>query len=434
MNDSLQRDLQDYQRVTEEVRREAAGFLSEMKAISDRSDASYQREEKLNQEVMRMEEEIREWKSRYAKVKTQIRGPITGSMSIAVQQPGMAKEGFTQPNGLVKDVHITRFQLAIDDFIRASRETDQAAILNALKSVVAAVKSICEEIPDNTTDDPTSQQYLKLRNKVNATASNFITAAKNHMSSNGISPISLVDAAASHLATAVVELIHLVKMRPTPPGELEVDDEASVPYPEISSRYFSSNGRSSVTESVYSNNTAAARASQKMSILPNTSYRAPSTNGMPNGKIEHQARPSFDVHERDEDVKELRLLLDDRNATLVDTTQVLISSIRSSAPAQKVLPLAGNIADIVSSILQRADPVLNASPALNSAAGPVMQNLSQAKAKLLTAEDDGRNARSEEEWKGVINRMPPIAFEIARVVRELGTVLTGADDEEDDFR
>lgn len=51
-NDDLERDLQNYQKVTEQVRREAAGFLDEMKAISDRSDASYQREEKLNQQVI----------------------------------------------------------------------------------------------------------------------------------------------------------------------------------------------------------------------------------------------------------------------------------------------------------------------------------------------------------------------------------------------
>ena len=45
--------------------------------------------------------------------------------------------------------------------------------------------------------------------------------------SNGIAPVSLVDAAASHLTGAVVELIKVVKIRPTPAGELEVADDFS---------------------------------------------------------------------------------------------------------------------------------------------------------------------------------------------------------------
>jgi hypothetical protein len=53
----------------------------------------------------------------------------------------------------------------------------------------------------------------------------MITAARNFASSSGLSPVSLLDAAASHLCTAVVELIRAVKIQASPADGLEEDDE-----------------------------------------------------------------------------------------------------------------------------------------------------------------------------------------------------------------
>ena len=86
------------------------------------------------------------------------------------------------------------------------------------------------------------KQQAKLKSRVSATANNLITATKNHTSSGGLSPVSLLDAAASHLSTAVVELVKHVKVRPTPEDELEGDDEdADRPMPLKSNVYNSYN-------------------------------------------------------------------------------------------------------------------------------------------------------------------------------------------------
>jgi hypothetical protein len=67
-----------------------------------------------------------------------------------------------------------------------------------------------------------------LKQKISVTANNLITATKNYAISKGISPVSLLDAAASHLTMAIVELIRLLKICPTPPLELDDDDDDSL--------------------------------------------------------------------------------------------------------------------------------------------------------------------------------------------------------------
>ena len=57
---------------------------------------------------------------------------------------------------------------------------------------------------------------------------------------------------------------------------------------------------------------------------------------------------------------------------------------------------------------------------LRDAAALSVRNLAGCKARLLAAEDDGRDAADWAEWKEVANLLPPIAFEIAREVREFG--------------
>jgi len=52
-----------------------------------------------------------------------------------------------------------------------------------------------------------------IKSKIFATLSNLITAAKNHSNSKGFSPVSLLDAAASHLSATIVELVKLLKIR-----------------------------------------------------------------------------------------------------------------------------------------------------------------------------------------------------------------------------
>jgi hypothetical protein len=231
-NEELRLDLREQQRVTDEVRQEAQEFLREMRMLSERTGASYAREEELSNTVNKLEEEVKDWRNRYARTKTQLRTLRASSIGLTIQQDAMkyAKDsGFTEENGMVKDVHVTKFQISIDELLRIARTEDPGRVIEFMKLVVVNVRRITQDIdeaPPSSGD--LAQQQAKLKSRVSATANNLITAAKNFASAKGLSPVSLVDAAASHLTTAVVELVRTVKIRPTPAGELEDDDDGNL--------------------------------------------------------------------------------------------------------------------------------------------------------------------------------------------------------------
>jgi hypothetical protein len=130
---------------------------------------------------------------------------------------------FLQDDGLIKDVHVTKFQISIDELLRIARSDNHQHVMQQIKAVVIAVQHVLQDVKLSE-----STESAKATRKVSATANNLITASKNFASSNGLSPVSLLDAAASHLSTAVIELIRIVKIRPTPADELNNDEEEQI--------------------------------------------------------------------------------------------------------------------------------------------------------------------------------------------------------------
>lgn len=239
----LEQELNEQQHVTEEVRRDAATFLQEMKELSARSDAAVEKEERMVNQISALESEVKDWKSRYARAKTQLRNLKASSIGLSLASPAITNLSrdttFSAPDGLVKDVHITKFQLSIDEMLQVARRGNAEQTLESMRNVVKCVRAVTGDIdatPLSQMQSPTSsvsgdimanpeRQQAKLKSRVSATANNLITATKNHAASGGLSPVSLLDAAASHLSTAVVELVKHVKVRPTPEDELEQDEE-----------------------------------------------------------------------------------------------------------------------------------------------------------------------------------------------------------------
>ena len=258
----LQDHLEQQRRVVDEVRKQATEHLAEMRAMADGSGGNFEREEKLHHDVQRLKEEVKEWKARYATTKTQLRNARASSLGLSISRPDIGRttrdDSFRHEQGLVKDVHITKFQISVDELLKVARTGEPASVLDYMKAVVIAVRSITNDIdlsgPANK-DDEVSKRRVKLKAKVSATANNVITACKNFAQAGGISPVSLLDAAASHLTAAVVDLVRTVKIRPTPPGELDDDDDTTLE-PMPPSGYFNvadmMRRRSAAAESVYS--------------------------------------------------------------------------------------------------------------------------------------------------------------------------------------
>ena len=256
----LKEQLTQQRQLTDEVSRQGQTYLKEMRAMAESGGGNFEREDKLQADVQKLEDEVKSWKNRYAKAKAQLRNVRASSLGLSIGRSdvGEYRTALQDRDGLVKDVHVTKFQISIDELLQIARSDNPAAVLDHMKTVVVAVRGITSDIDSGSLtaeDDEMSKRCAKLKAKVSATANNLITASKNFASASGLSPVSLLDAAASHLTSAMVDLLHTVKIRPTPAGEFDDENEPEAVEPLQSNGYFNiaeTLRRRSEIESIYS--------------------------------------------------------------------------------------------------------------------------------------------------------------------------------------
>ncbi|KAK3984302.1 protein SPA2 [Cladorrhinum sp. PSN332] len=463
-NRALRAALEEQEQVTEEVRREAQEFLREMRDISQQSGATWEKQSEMEKTIEALEKEVREWRNRYARAKTQIRDMRGSSIGLPVEQDAgkyVREKGFTQDNGLVKDVHVTKFQIAIDELLQRARADDPERVIDSMKAVVVSVRRITKDIDESAQkNDEMIQQNQKLKGRVSSTANNLITASKAFASSAGISPVSLLDAAASHLATAVVELLRVVKIRSTPDGELEDDDDGTVT-PVESTSFFSprSNGQSQVSSATSAEDSlsrpppfqglggARNRTSMDSSAYspvssPRESYTkgAPSNggammnanNGMPNGNgggyggLNNNMAPMtngnsrYDAQRRDTRTEDLKIYFEDQTAVLVQTIQNLVQLIRDNDAD------INQVTDEINTIVEVVGQVVSETESTGPNGKEFVRRLATCRERLMEAGQhgvelvaEGKDSKSRE-WRMWTQTLAPIAFEIARETKDLG--------------
>ncbi|KAI6843728.1 hypothetical protein KC342_g818 [Hortaea werneckii] len=239
----LETELANQEKLTNDVRDEAMMYLQEMRDLSRQNDQAFEEEERLVARVSELEREIEQWRQRYAKVKAQnksLRASTMGLNLAAAFDSGslVRKEGVMHEAGLVRDVDVTRFQMSVDELLKVARQTATEPMLESVKGVVLCVQSITSAVgtdgyptPSPSPMSPSGQRTVamdsvsKLKARVTGTANSLITATKQHASSLGLSPVALLDAAASNLTASVVELIKAVGIKPSPKHELASDDD-----------------------------------------------------------------------------------------------------------------------------------------------------------------------------------------------------------------
>ncbi|KAF2848550.1 cell polarity protein-like protein [Plenodomus tracheiphilus IPT5] len=435
--EELEQDLSEQQQVTEEVRRDAAVFLQEMRELSSKSDAAVEKEERMAGQLSALEAELKDWKSRYATQKTQLRNLKASSIglsSLALSDmiPYTRDPALSSPDGLVKDVHVTKFQLSIDELLQAARKSNAEQTMENMRHVVKCVRAITGDI-DSTSlsqmQSPSSsisgsipispeKQQAKLKSRVSATANNLITATKNHTSSGGLLPVSLLDAAASHLSTAIVELVKFVKVRPTTSEELEQDEEENDrPMPLKPSVY---NGYSASPPNANGNANGGK---------PFGHHRGRSSKGGSSDSTRYSNYSSpYSGYDRqsvglngmggqpDSGMLEFKNYLEDQTALLVQSIQPLVNLIRSnpvSSPAeeQQIYDYIQDISQAVEDTANKTYDAVNqlSNPALKKHAIPVVEVLDDCRQNMLSVDLRG----------GGRDKIPPLAFKTARALKEL---------------
>ena len=121
------------------------------------------------------------------------------------------------PEGGLLDIHVTSFVSAIDSLLTAGRSNAPSRVLAPMKAVVNAVTAIIEDVriferrKDRT--DVEADNLRALRERAEATLSNLVAVSKTHATSMGLSPVSLLDAASSHLSATVTDIGKVVFIR-----------------------------------------------------------------------------------------------------------------------------------------------------------------------------------------------------------------------------
>ena len=113
--------------------------------------------------------------------------------------------------------------------------------------------------------------------------------------------------------------------------------------------------------------------------------------------------------------------LDTRTTALLTSVQSLVSAIRTSAPPPDILDTIVSITSTTSQIINQTYAcVPNSSPA-----HPISERLAEEVEKMEQKGREGEAVENEEDWQIYVKGLPPLAFEIAREVKELGAWVEG---------
>lgn len=102
------------------------------------------------------------------------------------------------------------------------------AVVNALTTIVEDVRAF-ERRPRRDRAEVDVDALQALRERAEATLGNLVVAAKTHATSSGMSPVSLLDAAASHVSLTVTEIGKTVCIRKATKAEQEQFGPAQMP-------------------------------------------------------------------------------------------------------------------------------------------------------------------------------------------------------------
>jgi hypothetical protein len=153
-------------------------------------------------------------------------GKIRVATSQLFLQPPKADDSFPMSSdGAILDVHVTAFVSAVDSLLTAGRSNSPTRVLVPMKAVVNAVTAITDDLRQferrPRSDEVNLDALRSLRDRAEATLSNLVVATKSHATGAGMSPVSLLDAAASHVSSTITEIAKIAFIRRATPAEQE---------------------------------------------------------------------------------------------------------------------------------------------------------------------------------------------------------------------
>ncbi|KAJ3213298.1 component of the polarisome, partial [Clydaea vesicula] len=192
--ENLQDDYSNQQNIANDIRTEATNLLEEIKALSRRNDELM--EENKNLKLQSDE------KGGYSKDK-----------------PLYNEKNQEQYRDILNQETVASYQAAVGELLRAARSDTPTSVLVAMKSIVIACKDITEDTeafeasPDNNLSYEDKDTLFNVKNSLSGALTSLMGAAKNHATSFGNSPISILENAATDLTSCIVQLVQLLNFK-----------------------------------------------------------------------------------------------------------------------------------------------------------------------------------------------------------------------------
>ncbi|CAG8615166.1 4062_t:CDS:2, partial [Cetraspora pellucida] len=305
------------------------------------------------------------------------------------------------PDGAIDESKIVAYQVAIDDLLRAGRSDVSANVLVAMKSIVIACKGITEEVDTYEQRKGSSmkaedkEKLSNLKTKFSATLTNLMGAAKNHATGYGISPVSLLDAAASHLTASVVEMVKHVKLRRTRGQDVNRLSSGHPPLPSFENA---------------SNEQITSQKSMDSQDDLNSSIKGPKSDS----KIENQNGYAIGVDE-------LRDFLERQTESIVQAIQTLLTAIRNGSFGKELTDNINTITTIVLNVIAVCRDSFRSNNVPQSVRGDVIlkeledsiDKLDEMRESITNNREDFLNNRASKQ------RLASASFEIAKFTKEL---------------
>lgn len=228
------------------------GLVTELTDLSRRNDELMTAKDADLTVIRDLDAQLKEYKRKYEQAKTELRSvkgmcalhyPLVmvfisyfpATSQLFLQPPKMEDQLPSSPDGGLLDIHVTAFVSAIDSLLTAGRSNAPTRVLTPMKAVVNAVTAIAEDVrtferrPRRDRAEIDVDALHALRERAEATLSNLVAATKTHATGSGMSPVSLLDAAASHVSATVTDIAKTVLVRRATKAEQDQFMPASPP-------------------------------------------------------------------------------------------------------------------------------------------------------------------------------------------------------------
>ncbi|KAI1787840.1 hypothetical protein LXA43DRAFT_1027709 [Ganoderma leucocontextum] len=359
--------------ILDQLQSDMEGLMTELSDLARRNDELLDEKDKDLALIRELEGQVKEYKRKYEQAKTELRSAKATSQ-LFLQPPKVDDQLPVARDGGLVDVHVTGFVSSIDSLLTAGRSNAPTRVLQPMKGVINAVTAIIEDVraferrPQRDRAEVDLEALQFLRERLDATLSNLATAAKTHATGAGMSPVSLLDAAASHVSSTVTEIGKTIHIRKATRAEQDaftpgvsssattgftpslraVEELRSPPPHQRSGSSTSSRGveeRFDVSPSSSPRRRPPSNMSSSNASSPPPLFEKPTANGSIKSDSSAPAEGAEDAW------AELKPYLEAQTESIVYAIQSVLSGVRSPTPSTTLNENLTQIITIVSSIV-----------------------------------------------------------------------------------